>query len=237
MVKKAASKATRKSASINKTKTEKNKKTFKASEILKSENVTAQRSLKVKRSYAITVLGILAIVALLYLGRNLIVAAIVNGQPISRIAVIRELEKQGGKQALDSLVTKQLILQESRKKSISVSQKEIDDEMKKIEKNLEAQGQKLDQVLALQGMTKDTLVEQIKLQKMLEKMVGKIEVTEKEIDEYIEENIDSLPQDQEEATLRSNVKNSLTQQKLNTKAQEILENLRKNAKINYFVQY
>ena len=109
--------------------------------------------------------------------------------------------------------------------------------MKNISKNLEQQGQKLDQVLALQGMTKEQLVDQIKLQKMLEKMVGKIEVTDKEVDDYITSNQESLPQDQDEKTMKTNVKSSLVQQKMNTKAQELLENLRKNAKINYFVQY
>lgn len=224
------------SKSIKSTKPRKQTKTLST---FKEATITPprQRSLKVKRSYILTLLGIFVVVAILFLGRNLLVAALVNGQPISRLSVVRELEKQGGKQALDSLVTKQLIIQEARKKNITVSQKEIDDELKAIQTNLEKQGQKLDQVLALQGMTKEQLVEQIKLQKMLEKMVGKIEVTDKEIDDYLNENKDSLPQDQDDKTLKENIKKSLLQQKLNEKAQALFENLRKSAKINYFVNY
>lgn len=227
-----------KAAISKKTSTVTEKPTLKSSAKPATEphSVTA-RSLKVKRSYIVVALVILSLVTLVYLGRNLIVAAMVNGQPISRLAVVRELEAQGGKQALDSLITKQLIIQEARNKNITISQKEVDDELKKIADNLKQQGQELDQVLTLQGMTKDQLVEQIKLQKMLEKMVGKITVTDKEVTDYIESNRESLPTDQDEASIAANVKTTLTQQKLNEKAQSTLENLRKNAKINYFVQY
>ena len=48
--------------------------------------------------------------------RGLFVVALVNGEPISRIEVIKALEKQGGKATLDSLVTKKLIAQEARSK-------------------------------------------------------------------------------------------------------------------------
>jgi len=241
MAVKKLKKTTTKTSPVKKTTTKKSSKTFTSSVVAepasKSTVESPSRSFRLKRSYAVTIIGILIIVSLVYLGRNLIVAAMVNGQPISRLAVVAELEKQGGKSALDSLVTKQLILQEAKKKNIVVSQGDIDAELKNISKNLEQQGQKLDQVLALQGMTKEQLVDQIKLQKMLEKMVGKIEVTDKEVDEYIASNQESLPQDQDEKTMKTNVKSSLVQQKMNTKAQELLENLRKNAKINYFVQY
>jgi foldase protein PrsA len=198
---------------------------------------SATRSVRVKKSYVLTGIAIIAFIALLYVLWSVLVAATVNGQPISRIAVIRELERQGGKQALDSLVTKSLITQEAQKKNISVSQKEVDDELKKIDANLAKQGQKLDQVLTLQGMTKAQLVDQIRLQKMIEKMIGKVSVTDKEIADYIESNKESLPQDQSEDDLKKNVKTQLEQQKLNQKAQALLESLRKNAKVSYHVSY
>jgi hypothetical protein len=198
---------------------------------------TPNRAVRIKKSYFFTVLGILLLVALIYLLRNLVVAASVNGQYISRLTVINELERQGGKQALDSLITKSLITQEAQKRKITIAQSEVDGELKKIDANLAKQGQKLDQVLQLQGMTKEQLVEQIKLQKMIEKMVGKITVSDKEIDDYLTTNKESLPQDQDERTLRTNVQNQLQQQKLNEKAQKFLEDIRAKAKINRFVSY
>lgn len=201
------------------------------------QNITGSGALRVRKSYFLTFLGILIFVAVLYLFRNLIIAATVNGQPISRVSVISELEKQGGKQALDSLITKTLITQEARKRKVIVSQSDIDGELKKINANLAKQGQKLDQVLQLQGMTKDQLVEQIKLQKMIEKMIGVTAISDKEVDAYIASNKESLPQGQDEKTQRTNVKNQLQQQKLNEKAQKFLEDLRNKAKINRFVSY
>jgi hypothetical protein len=195
------------------------------------------RALRIKKSYFVTALGIIIFAGLVYLLRNLIVAATVNGQPISRLAVVSELEKQGGKQALDSLITKTLIVQEARRKNVVVSQTDIDAEMKKINDNLAKQGQKLDQVLQLQGMTRDQLVEQIKLQKMIEKMVGNTTVTDKDVADYIASNKDSLPQDQDAKAQAANIKTQLQQQKLNEKAQKFLEDLRAKAKINRFVSY
>ena len=40
------------------------------------------------------------LIGLLYYNRSLFIVALVNGQPISRIAVVQELEKRNGKQAL-----------------------------------------------------------------------------------------------------------------------------------------
>lgn len=196
-----------------------------------------KKAFRMRKSYMLTLLGILGLVGLLYLFRNVFVAATVNGQPISRLSVIQELERQGGKQTIDSLVTKSVINQEAKKRNITISQSEIDGELKKIDQNLQSQGQKLDQVLELQGMTKEQLVEQIRLQKLIEKMIGTIAISDEEITEYLTNNAESLPQDQDEATLRANVKERLQQQKLNEQAQTFLEKLRNEAKINYFINY
>lgn len=202
-----------------------------------TSEVKSPKAVRIRKSYFLTFLGLLILVAAIVLSRSLFIAAVVNQQPISRLAVIRELEKQGGKQALDSLITKTLIVQKAKEKNVTVEQKEVDGELKKIEANLAEQGQKLDQVLQLQGMTKEQLVEQIRLQKMIEKMIGKITVSEKEVNEYIEANKDSLPQDQEQAKLVASVQERLQQQKLNERAQKFLEDIRNEAKITFFVNY
>ncbi len=193
---------------------------------------------RLKKSYLLWAIGVIALILAIYLLRGMFIAATVNGQPISRIAVIRELERQGGKQALNSIVTKNLILQEAKKQNVTVNKEEIDKELKRIEDNIKRQGQTLDQALTLQGMTKENLVEQIRLQKMIEKIVGKdIKVADKEVDEYIAKNQESLPQDQERKVLGAQVKDQLRQQKLNEKVNSWIESLRKNAKISSFVPY
>lgn len=182
--------------------------------------------------------GALILGGLLYYFRGLFIAATINGEPVSRIALIQELEKQGGKQALNTLVTKTLVMQEARKKNVTVSKDEINAEMKKIEDNLKSQGQNLDQVLQIQGMTRPGLEEQIKLQKMVEKMVGKeITVSAKEVDDYIEKNKATFPEGTDIERERPKVQEQLKQQKLSERIQTWLEKLQKDAKIDYLVTY
>ena len=181
---------------------------------------------------------IVLIAGLLYLLRSFFIAAMVNGQPISRFSVISELERQSGKQALDTLVTKSLIMQEAKKQNVTVSQDEINKEIKRIEDNVKKQGQTLDQVLALQGMDRQALTDQIRIQKTVEKLLGKdIKVTDKEVSDYIEKNKDALGSDPTSEATKTQVKEQLTQQKLSEKFQTWLQDLQKKAKIDYFVKY
>jgi len=170
--------------------------------------------------------------------KGLFVAALVNGEPITRVAIIKELEKQGGKQTLSSLVNQTLILQEARKKNIQFSQNEIDAATKQIEDSLKTQGQNLDTALAMQGMTRQDLLMQLKLRNLVEKLLAdKTKVTDKEVTDYIEKNKDTFPADMKEPEIKKSVENQLKQQKLGSASQTWLEKLNKNAKINYFVSY
>lgn len=188
------------------------------------------------RRLVIGILAVILIAGLLYLGRSLFIAAIVNGQPISRFALIRELEKQSGQQTLNTLVTKTLINQEASKQGVDVSKKEIDDEIKKIESNLQKQGQKLDQVLQLQGLTKESLAEQIRYQKLIDKMIGKnITVSDKEIEDYIAKNKDAYPEGTKPD--KNTVRDQLKRQKLNEKVQTWLQDLNKKAKVEKLISF
>ncbi len=190
-----------------------------------------------KRNIVVASLAIL-ILALIYNFKGVFVAAIVNGQPITRLSLIQELEKQGGSQTLSSLITKTLILQEANKKGVKVSNQELNDEIKKIESNLSKQGLKLDEQLKLRKMSKNDLLEQVKIQKLLEKLVGKeITVSDKEVNDYIDQNKSSFPEGTKVEEIKTEVKNQLKQQKMNQKIQEYIDKLEKDAKINYWVNF
>lgn len=202
------------------------------------QTTSNKSSFKVKKSYIILVLIIVLVGGLLFYFRSWFVAATVNGQPISRVSVIHETEKQSGKQALNTLVRNTLIEQEAAKEHITVSDQEINDELKKVETQLGKQGQKIDQVLAMQGMTKDDLRQLIRLDKLVGKMVGKdITITDKQVTDYMDKNKESLPQGQSEDKLKAMVKDQLKQQSLNQKVSAWLQQLQSKAKINYFVSY
>ncbi len=205
------------------------------------EESSSQKSFlqfNVHNPYTVAIIVILALFAFFFLTKSWFIAATVNNTPISRFAVIRELEKQGGKQTLSGLITQTLILQEAKKQHVTVEQKEIDDEFKKAEAQLAANGQTLDGILAARGLTKEAAMEQIRMEKLIEKMIGNnITVNDKDIDNYMEKNKDSLPQSTDSAKLRQSIADQLKQQKMRDTLQSWLEDLQKKAKINYFVSY
>lgn len=180
---------------------------------------------------------ILIIIALVF-AKGLFVAATVNGSPISRWSVIKELEKQGGKQALESIIDKKLIETEINKQKITVIKEEVDGEIKKIEEQVATQGGTLDQALAQQGMTKEKLVEQITTQKKLERLLAdKVAVTDAEIDAYIKDSKATLPKDMKMEDFRKKIGDQLKQQKFQTEAQKWVSDLTASAKIKYYVNY
>lgn len=201
-------------------------------------NLSSRFPRRINKNYLIVALAVIALAGLLYLARGFFIAAMVNGQPVSRLSVVSELEKQSGKQALDTLVTKTLIVQEARKQNITVEQNEINAELKRIEDNIKKSGQTLDDVLALQGMDRNTLIEQIRIQKTVEKILGKqIQVSDKEVNDYITKNAETLGSEPTSEETKNTVKQQLTQQKLSERFQTWLDDLKKKARINYFVSY
>lgn len=197
---------------------------------------TKTQKLLIKTNVSNRTLFIGVIVVLVVLGavllRNQIIVATVNGQPITRLALIQQLEKESGKKTLDSIITKTLILQEANKQNKNVTDSEINEEITKIDENLKKQGQDLAMALKIQGMTMDSLKDQMKVQLTLKKLLAeKTKVSEKEVKEYIEKNKENLPK-MDEKELKNNVKQQLEQEKLNTSATEFLQALRSKAKIS-----
>lgn len=214
--------------------------TKKSSHSSPAEVMSAKKrtSIKITRNKIIIFVIAIIVIALLYYYRSFFVAAVVNGQPISRFSVIQQLEKQNGKKTLDNLVTKTLVLQAMEKKNITVSDAEVKQEVAKIESALTKQEQTLDSALAAQGLTRTDLMEQIKIQKMVEKLFGpEIKVTDAEVDKYIEDNKEALPQGTDQAQLKAQVRKQLEQQKLTEKFQAWVAGLQKDAKIEYFVKF
>ena len=192
--------------------------------------------IKFSKRLLIVVLVLILILALVYFSRRYLIAVTVNDKFISRLAVLNKLEKQGGKKILETMITQVLIQQEAEKRKIIVNQKDIDGEMKKIEANVSSQGSTLDQALQTQGMTKNDLTEEIKIQLMLQKMAGNdIKISDKEIDDFINANKNQQGFDKE--IPKEQVATQLKQQKLQQKMQSFITDLKAKAKITYFVNY
>ncbi|RJR30086.1 hypothetical protein C4564_01105 [Candidatus Microgenomates bacterium] len=194
-----------------------------------------------KKSSRKTLYWLILVGALLGLGyyfKSIFVAATVNGEPIARLSVIQEVEKQGGRQILDTLVNERLIMQEARAQGINVTQADTDAEISLIEEQVQAQGQTLDEILTLQGMTREDLNKQMKIQVIVKKLMeDKVSISDDEVVAYMEENKDYLPEASDEAQLKEQVREQLTQQKMSEQFQTLLTDLKEKASVNYFVKY
>jgi len=205
---------------------------------LKTNNLNLSLILKHKKISGGIAIAIVVVILLAVLFKSIFIAAMVNGEPISRLSVVTALEKQGGKAMLDSLITKTLVLQEAKKRNITVTQSDIDAEVKKITANLQAQGSTLDQALASQGMTKADLNDEVEVQVAVNKMVGTdVTVTNQEIDAFVAANKSQMTEGTTDAQFREEATAQLKQQKLQTNTQAFLKSLQDKAKVLRFVSY
>ena len=198
----------------------------------KKEVMISMRALRI--AGAVVVLLVAA-----YFAKGLFIAAMVNGSPISRMEVIHQLEKSGGKQALETLITRKLIVDAAKKQGIKVTDEEVAIEIKKVEAQVQGAGQglTLDAVLLQRGMTRSDLKTQIVLQKQVEKLLGdKVDATDAEVDKYISDNKITLPK-AEEALDRAQIKDQIKQQKISSQGQAYVESLRTGSSVSYFVKY
>lgn len=186
---------------------------------------------------AILVAAVLITGALGYFYKGFFIAASVNGHLVSRMAVIEELENKSGEKALTSLITERLINEEITKNKITVSDDEVNQDIKDIEIRVSTQGQTLDALLTEQGMTRADLIEQISTQKKIEKILAdKIQVTDSDIDKYINDNKIKIPKGQEVES-RDGIKNQLEQEKFQQEVSLWINGLRSQAEIKFYRKY
>jgi foldase protein PrsA len=197
-----------------------------------------KKGFKVGRRIIVVFLSLLLIAAALYYFKGLFVSATVNNRPIWRLSVIQRLEKQEGKTALNSLVTETLINQEGQRQKVVVDKAEIDQSVKQIEEGLNKQGQNLEELLASQGLDSKEFREQIRLQKIVEKILTKeVQVSDEEIKAYYDENRTTSFKDKKLEDVKEDIRAQLEDEKLQIRVQEWIKSLYDKAKINYFVQF
>lgn len=119
------------------------------------------------------------------------VVASVNGNNITKSQLYNELVKQGGPDALNSLITDKIIQLEVAKQKITVSQDEIQKELDNLIKSQGGQDA-FNQALAQYGYTQDqinqNIVKTLQIQKLLE---PGITITDADMKSYFEENKES----------------------------------------------
>jgi len=192
-------------------------------------------SVKVNKKVLFPVAGLVVVLILalaLYLKYG--VVAVVNGRRISRMDYITLMEKQVGEQTLDQLVTEEMILSKAESEGVSIDDEAINNEIADIEKSIESQGQKLDDALEAEGMSRADLERQIRIRLLVEKMSGEAsEVSEEEITAFLSENKELLPKDASKEELNELAKEQIMSQKDSERINNWLSELEANSKVIY----
>lgn len=211
------------------------KKESKKEIVTKTASVMAMPKIKIEPKKLIKPLIFLLILALVYLLKDEIIVASVNGRPVTRWSLTKTMEKQYASNVLQNITLEMLVEQELKKAGVVVTDEEMEAEISKIEEQLSAQGQNLDDLLAAQGLTRAEVKKQLTISKGLEKLLAdKVSVSDEEIKAYFEENKDAIGADTKLEDVSASIKTQLSQQKLVAEQQKWLAEVKKNAKINYF---
>jgi foldase protein PrsA len=166
------------------------------------------------------------------------VVATVNGKPIWRTELIKELEKRSGKQTASFLLSKALVYQEAKNKGINVSENEIKDLFNKYDEQFKTQGTSLKDALSLQGITEDSYKEELKYELTVRKLLAdKIAVTDDEIKEYYDKNKGQFGKDQTLDAVKETIKQVLSDQKLSFNYQTLIQDLESKAKVKRFFNF
>ncbi|OGZ55515.1 MAG: hypothetical protein A3H64_02115 [Candidatus Ryanbacteria bacterium RIFCSPLOWO2_02_FULL_45_11c] len=181
---------------------------------------------------------VVIVFALLYVFRGMFVVAFIDGTPISRLAVVRELERQSGAQALDALVNQTLVEKKAAEKGIIITGEEIEQALSDIRVNLSAQNMTLEDALKAENVTLEQVHKTIRLQKLTERILeDQLIVSEEEISAYMEQNKDFLPPTDSAEEQKKMVQDMLRQQRFASAFSAWLGATKTEVNISYWKEY
>jgi foldase protein PrsA len=161
-------------------------------------------------------------------------AGTINNQPIWRWDLEKRLVARSGNQVFEEMVNESLLKSAATKKGITVTDAELNQKVKEIEKSLNGQISLAD-ALSQQGMSMDEFRRQVSLQIMVEKLTAdSVKVSDDDITKYIDQN-KSLLTATDEASMRAEAKQNLIREKQSTAFQKIFDDLKKAAKIKNYL--
>lgn len=186
-----------------------------------------------KNKVIVGVVGVAAIILLLlaFPLRFLIAPAIVNSQPIFSWQYVAELHKKAGNEILTQMINQKLIEQEVASQNIQITEDEVNGQIKQIEDRIGTESGGLDGMLALQGMKREDLIKQIRLNLSLEKLVkGTITVSDEEVKEELKDHATQYIT-LTEADAATMAAETIRQGKMNAAFSTWFQKIKSNAKI------
>lgn len=127
------------------------------------------------------------------------VVATVNGEEIMQDELFEALYAQGGKDALDQLITRRLILQESEQAGITVSEEDLDAEIDSIIlESFQGSEEAFLSALDYYGISEESFREDARLNMLVRQIaLEQINPTDEDVRAYFEENRDLFDQAEE----------------------------------------
>ncbi len=189
-------------------------------------------------SYKLILVIILGVLSYLFATkyRSLIIAGTVNKTPITRFELNRVMAEKYGKQTLEDLVNEHLLAEEIKKQGVAVTDDEVKAEIDKIIKEYGSE-ENFKSALEQYGLTVDKAKVSIKknlgFKKLVEKS-SKIEITDEAIKKYFDDN-KTIYTGKKLEDVKDAIKDSLYQQELYQKSQELFTGVRQAAKVNSFL--
>jgi foldase protein PrsA len=189
---------------------------------------------KSKKRLLIVIL-LLAIAGLLgYRYKEMLIVAMINGRPVFRHELNQRLLSSYGKSTLENLLVEKLIQEEARKQKISITEKNIDEEVAKISQDLG--DTKIEDILSLQGMTLKDFRDQLQMRLQVNKILEKeITISDEEVENYLKENAQSLTET-DEAKRKEEARENLLNQKIAERVQGWIGELLSKAKIDRYLK-
>lgn len=121
--------------------------------------------------------------------KKFIPVAVINGNTVSRNEFTNLLVKRAGKSVMQEIIITDIVKEEAKSRHIEIDTKEIDAQMKIIERDLKEQNYTLDLYLTQQNISKKEFRKQIEYQLIIKHMFEPTtKVTEKEIQQFYKDN-------------------------------------------------
>ena len=181
--------------------------------------------------FGILLIGLLV---LFFINKSILIAASVNGKPIFRWQLNTTMSSRYGQQTLEGMIGELLIEDAAKNEGVSVNQGMIDAKVAEIIGSL-GNDVDIEELLRLQGMTRDEFENQVRLQMTVEQVFAKnLTITETDVDQYIATNAGRFSAT-DAATIRLQARQAITDDYVSSKFQPWFAELKERAKITRYL--
>jgi len=210
-------------------------KTKKTIRVIKKMRITPSKPIFFVKLLLVIAIGVVVFL-LVQKNKSLFIVGTVNKSPISRWELNTKMAQKYAAQTFEEIVSERILTENLRKNKITVTDKEVQDELAKIKQQYGGDEQ-FKTAIAQFGMTEAKALASIKqsigLKKVIEKL-NNIEITDTAIAKYFTDNKTSYAGKKLEE-VSAEIKEILTQQEIYTKSQEWYTRVRNDAKVSSFL--